>query len=225
MAAFVVDRARVEIAHLADRLRQSAERRHLRPGGMLLRPHSLEFGIALDVRARRPLPAAAEAGEPGLEIKKKRIALLLAVVADVDARFALLCHDRSHRLTAGALDLGHVDRVATSTQRIEPRQLARPRQAAGMGRQIFSSCCAAWRCLAQFDIRAGSHSASSGQKMTRPSTMNMIRWNGIVPITTSLSLPSQMLWMTNRLMPIGGEIWPSSIKMTRTTPNRIGSMP
>ena len=57
----------------------------------------------------------------------------------------------------------------------------------------------------------GSQSASSGQKITIASTTNMIRWNGIVPYTTSLSLPSQMLWITNRLMPIGGEICPSSM--------------
>ena len=35
--------------------------------------------------------------------------------------------------------------------------------------------------LAQFDMRAGSHKASSGQKITIASTTNMIRWNGIVP--------------------------------------------
>ena len=60
-------------------------------------------------------------------------------------------------------------------------------------------------------ICCGSHSASSGQTITMTSTTNMIRWNGIVPYTTSESLPSQMLWITNRLMPIGGEICPSSM--------------
>ena len=47
----------------------------------------------------------------------------------------------------------------------------------------------------------------------------------MVPITTSLSLPFQMLWMTKRLMPIGGEICPISMNSTRMTPNQIGSMP
>ena len=60
------------------------------------------------------------------------------------------------------------------------------------------------------DICAGSHSDSSGKAITIARTTNMIRWNGMVPSTTSDSLPSQMLWMTNRLMPIGGEICPSS---------------
>ena len=54
----------------------------------------------------------------------------------------------------------------------------------------------------------GSHIAISGNSTSSPSSTNMMRWNGIVPSTTSLSLPFQMLWMTNRLMPIGGEIWP-----------------
>ncbi len=87
--AFVVDHAGIEVAHLADRLRQSAEGRHLSLGGVVLGPHALEFGIAVDVGARRALPAPAETGEPALEIEEEGIALLLAVVADVDPDLAL----------------------------------------------------------------------------------------------------------------------------------------
>ena len=98
-------------------------------------PHAPELGIAVDVAARRPLPAAAKAREAPLEIEKEGIALLLAVVADVDPGFALLRHDAAHRVAAGAVDLGHVHRLAARAQRVKPRQLARPRQAAGMGGQ------------------------------------------------------------------------------------------
>jgi hypothetical protein len=64
---------------------------------------------------------------------KERIALLLAVVADVDPSVALLLNDRAHRLAADASDLVLVDRLAGGTRRIEPNQVARPRQAAGVG--------------------------------------------------------------------------------------------
>src|ERR1700682_5655028 len=77
----------------------------------------------------------------------------------------------------------------------------------------------------QPDMWAGSQRASSGKKTSSPSKTNMRRWNGIVPRMTSDSLPFQMLWMTNRLMPIGGEICPSSMNRTRMIPNQIGSMP
>src|ERR1700687_4239918 len=55
-------------------------------------------------------------------------------------------------------------------------------------------------------ICPGNQSASCGKAVSRNSSTNMMMWNGMVPITTSLSSPSQMLWMTNKLMPIGGEI-------------------
>src|SRR6202165_1908410 len=47
----------------------------------------------------------------------------------------LLAHDRTHRVASRAIDLGRVDRLAAGARRIEPRQRARPRRAAGMGRQ------------------------------------------------------------------------------------------
>ena len=72
---------------------------------------------------------------------------------------------------------------------------------------------------------AGSHSAISGQATSITSSTNISRWNGRVPITTSDSLPREMLWMTNRLMPIGGVIWPISMNSTTMMPNHTGSMP
>ncbi len=75
----------------------------------------------------------------------------------------------------------------------------------------YDSTLAHWsKPAAHRDILVGSHSDNSGQAITIARTTNMIRWKGMVPNTTSASLPSQMLWMTNRLMPIGGEICPSS---------------
>lgn len=62
IAALLVDGAIVEISHLADRLRQPAQRGDLGLADVLLRPHPLEFRIAVDVGARGPLPASAEAG-------------------------------------------------------------------------------------------------------------------------------------------------------------------
>ena len=98
-------------------------------------------------------------------------------------------------------------RPARSRLRAMPRPIfPRPMTATSRGWRVIISHATPHR-----DICAGSQSASSGQKITIASTTNMIRWNGIVPYTTSLSLPSQMLWITNRLMPIGGEICPSSM--------------
>ena len=208
MAAFVVDRARIEIAYLADRLRQSAERRHLRLAGMLLQPHSLEFGIALDVRTRRALPVAAEAGKPGLEIEKESAAAR-RFCRRSPLRTAL--HDRSHRLAA----VRSISATSTSSprarKRIEPRQLARPRQATGMGQNF--PCSAAWRrprCARQLTMPRPIQDDAKQMNMSRGTDAKRLRSD----------LPSQMLLRTNRLMPIGGEICPSSIKM-KNHANRI----
>jgi hypothetical protein len=65
--------------------------------------------------------------------------LLLAIVADVDAGRALLAHDRAHGFAPKAIDRGRVDRLAARAQDVKPRQLARPRQAAGVRRQYAPS--------------------------------------------------------------------------------------
>lgn len=39
----------------------------------------------------------------------------------------------------------------------------------------------------------GSHKASSGRSSNSASRTNMMRWKGMVPLTTSLSLPDQVL--------------------------------
>src|SRR5262245_47878461 len=99
---------------------------------MLRGPHLLELGIALDVGARRPLPAAAEAGEAALEVEEERVALLLAVIADVDPGGALLLDHAMDGRAPGALDRSGIDRLSGRTLGIEPRELRRSRQAAGV---------------------------------------------------------------------------------------------
>src|SRR5216683_715398 len=42
-------------------------------------------------------------------------------------------------------------------------------------------------------VRDGSHIAMSGKTTSKPSNTNSKRWNGTVPMTTSLNLPVQML--------------------------------
>jgi hypothetical protein len=41
--------------------------------------------------------------------------------------------------------------------------------------------------------RSGSHKARSGNTVSRNSSTNMMTWNGMVPMTTSPSSPSQIL--------------------------------
>src|SRR6266849_5138964 len=163
MAAFVGNCPGIEIFYLADRLGQATERRNLRAGRMLLRPHALEFGVAIDVGAGRPLPAAAQSGQPIFQIEKERIALLLAIIADVDAGLALFVHDPTYGSAAGASDLGLVRGRARGAQGVKARQFPRPRQAAGMGGE--NSRCAALhsfsRALPRFESYRRHSSASS----------------------------------------------------------------
>src|SRR5262249_9161316 len=71
IAALIVDRAIIKIAHLADGLGQSAERRNLGPARVLLHPDALEVWIAIDIGARLPLPASPEPGQSSLKVKKE----------------------------------------------------------------------------------------------------------------------------------------------------------
>src|SRR5258708_3658759 len=133
MAAFVGNCASIEVFDLANRFGQAAERRNLGAGRMLLRPHALEFRVAIDVGAGRPLPAAAQPGQPISQIEKERIALLLTVIADVDAGLALLVDDPPHAIAPGASDLALLRARAPPTLAFKARQFPRPRQAAGVG--------------------------------------------------------------------------------------------
>src|SRR4029077_9727686 len=66
-------------------------------GRQHLRHLLLEEGIALDIAARPALPRPAEPGHAVTDIKEERLALLLAVVADIDAGSELLVDDLRYR--------------------------------------------------------------------------------------------------------------------------------
>src|SRR5256714_845056 len=68
-------------------------------------------------------------------MEEKPLALLLAVVADVDPRLGLLLQDRAQRLLAQSFELGGIDRFSPRSAHIETCKLRRAGQAAGMGRQ------------------------------------------------------------------------------------------
>src|SRR4029077_19400738 len=110
---------------IADRLAAGEHLRHLR----------LEERIALGVAARPAPPAPADPAHAVAEIEKEGFALLLAIVADVDAGLDLLVDDSTERRLAEPVELGPVDRAAAGALDIEMGQFGRARQAAGMRRQ------------------------------------------------------------------------------------------
>src|SRR5580704_18168553 len=124
----------IDVAHLADRLGRLviADRlaRRQRLGHLFFQQR-----VALDIAARPALPAAAEAAHPVADVEEEGLALLLAVVADVDAGLDLLVDDLAQGLLAEPVEFGRVDLAATSPPDIEPGQFRWARQAAGMGRQ------------------------------------------------------------------------------------------
>src|SRR5271155_629449 len=131
VGTFGFDRLCTQIADFADRLwRPHVADRLL--GGELLLHHPLECRIAQRVGARPALPRAAKAAHAVLNVEEETLALLLAVVADVDPRLGLLAQDRAQRLLADPFDLGGVDRFSFRSAHIEAGQLGWARQAAGM---------------------------------------------------------------------------------------------
>ena len=134
IGAFGLQFAVIDIAHLADRKRRLviADRLARR---QRLRHLLLEDRVALDIAARPALPAAAEPAHAVADIEEERLALLLAVVADIDAGLDLLVDDPAQRRLAEPVEFGRIDRFAAGPPHIEPGQLRRARQAAGMGRQ------------------------------------------------------------------------------------------
>src|SRR5215831_17897505 len=69
------------------------------------------------------------------DVEKKRLALLFAVVADIDTGFDLLVDDPSQCRLANPVELSPIDRLAAGAAHVEPGELGWPRQAAGMGGQ------------------------------------------------------------------------------------------
>ena len=92
IATLRLHRIGIEIFDLPDRLRwvhvryRLAARQHLAH----LR---LQQRITLDIAARPPRPTRTEPAHPALDVEKERLALLLAVIADIDARGGLFVDD------------------------------------------------------------------------------------------------------------------------------------
>ena len=134
ICAFGVDRGGPEIADFTYRL----WRPHIAdgfPGGELLLHHSLEDRIAQRIGPRPALPGSAKPAHAVPDVEEKPLALLLAVVADVDPCLGLLAQDRAQRLLAKSSELGGVDQFSSRPAHIETGKLRRARQAPGMGRQ------------------------------------------------------------------------------------------
>src|SRR5690348_17111829 len=124
----------VDVTHFANRLGWLVIAYSL-AGSEHLRHLLLQERIAFDIAARPALPAVAETAHPMPDVEKKRLALLLAVVADIDTGFDLLVDDPAQCRLANPVELGAIDRLAAGAAHIEPGELGRPRQAARMGGQ------------------------------------------------------------------------------------------
>jgi hypothetical protein len=67
-----------------------------------------------------------------LHVKEEALALLLAVVADVDPGVELFGDHLAERVAASRGEFGGIDRLAARAAHVQPDQLGRPRQAAGV---------------------------------------------------------------------------------------------
>src|SRR5262249_915595 len=72
---------------------------------------------------------------PMPDVEKKRLALLFAVVADIDTGFDLLVDDPSQCRLANPAELSPIDRLAAGAAPGEPGACGWPRQSARMGGQ------------------------------------------------------------------------------------------
>ena len=131
IGAFGLQLAVIDIAHLADRNRRLVIAYGL-ARSQRLRHLLLEDRVALDIAARPALPAPAEPAHAMADIEKERLALLLAVIADIDAGLDLLVDDPAQRRLAQPVEFGRIDRFAAGPPHIKPGQLRRARQTAGM---------------------------------------------------------------------------------------------
>ncbi|MEJ0070944.1 MAG: hypothetical protein WDO24_21910 [Pseudomonadota bacterium] len=94
IAALGFDRARVGIADRPDRLWQTADVVDRLPGRHGLAELLQEHRVALEIGPLATLPRAPQPGHAIAEIQHERIALLLAIIRDVDTRGELARHDR-----------------------------------------------------------------------------------------------------------------------------------
>ena len=71
-----------------------------------------ERRVVRDVGEHLAGPAAAEPAHAVADVEEERLALLFAVVADIDAGGDLLRHDIAHRGLADGVDRRRIDRLA-----------------------------------------------------------------------------------------------------------------
>ncbi|HEY4856421.1 MAG TPA: hypothetical protein VIH98_07045, partial [Xanthobacteraceae bacterium] len=69
------------------------------------------------------------------EVKEEGLALLLAIVTDINSRLRLLAYYRSHGLSPGTIDRSLIYRLPVSTHGVKSRKLPRTRQTSSMSRQ------------------------------------------------------------------------------------------
>ncbi len=134
IGAFGLDPAAAEIAHRVDRLGRPHIADRL-AGGELFFHDPFEDRIAQRVGAGAALPRPAKPAHAVADVQEKTLALLFAVVADVDARRGLLADNPAQCLLSQPVELCRIDQFAARPGYMEPGQLRRSRQAAGVGRQ------------------------------------------------------------------------------------------
>src|SRR5262245_22114738 len=135
IATLGFDRCRVRIADLANRLRQSADVFDRFPLRRCLVAFLHENRIAFHIRALTALPRAAETAQAVPNVEHERVALLLAIVADIDAGLDLLGNTLIKRRLSFRLKDGGIDRLAARAASVKSRELSRPRKAASVSGQ------------------------------------------------------------------------------------------
>ena len=96
IGALGFDSTAAEIAHGANRLGRPHVADRLAAGKLRLHDR-LEDRVAQRVGAGAPLPRPAKPAHPVADVQKEALALLLAIVGDVDPGLGLPAHDRAQR--------------------------------------------------------------------------------------------------------------------------------
>src|SRR5262249_52517269 len=123
VAAFGFDGRGILVTDIADRHGQTLIGRYACLARRLLQPTFLEHRIAINVSTRRPLPGPTETGQSLFQIEEKRIALLLAVVSNVDASFRLFRHDGANSVKTSGSDFLGVDTLPESAPHEQASQV------------------------------------------------------------------------------------------------------
>jgi hypothetical protein len=122
----------IQIAYLTHRLGHTTGVADRLVDRVMRRLPSAEGWVVRDIGERPARPATAESAHAMADIKEERLALLFAVIADIDAGGDLLCNDIVHRGSADSVQSRGIDRLAERPPDIERSQFGRARQTAGM---------------------------------------------------------------------------------------------